>query len=254
MKKPVPLRFWYIFFELCFLSTAFQGLREDFANALVSAFFGGLMLFFTIRAWRKRKGRISTSEKSVAYAHVNWAHIQSKEAIKVSSYIVVDVETTGFSNVSDRIIEVAAVKCVNDEIVDRFSTLINPGRFIPAKITRLTGIANSDVVDAPPFSQIADGLMNFIGTQPVVAHNASFDARFLANELSRAGYAFDFKYIDTLQLARKAFPELENHKLKTLIKALDLSPLDHQHRALADAEVCHTLFQRCKSELDCKKQ
>lgn len=172
--------------------------------------------------------------------------LDPKVAIAAKDYVMLDTETTGFSANTDRIIEIGAIKCINDVPAETFTTFVNPDMHIPSNVSRLTGITDIDVRSAPQFSEIAEELMAFIGDLPVVAHNAHFDARFLASELNWAGLDYVFKAIDTLQLSRIAFPHLANHKLKTLIHELGLTDHEQQHRALDDAEVGHQLFLRCK--------
>lgn len=168
---------------------------------------------------------------------------------KAPKYIVIDVETTGLSPDDDRIIEVAAVKCENDRIVDRFHSLVNPGRPIPSRVTQITGINNSDVKNAPDMNTIAPKLSEFIEDMPLVAHNANFDIKFIANSFKRAGVSKGMLYIDTLYLARIAFPDMQNHKLSTLIDEFGL--LDHaqEHRAMSDVEATQRLYMICKSQL-----
>lgn len=168
---------------------------------------------------------------------------------KAPKYLVIDVETTGLSPDDDRIIEVAAVKCENDRIVDRFHSLINPGRPIPSRVTEITGINDSDVKNAPDMDEIAPKLSEFIEDLPLVAHNANFDIKFIANSFKRAGVSKGMIYIDTLCLARIAFPDMPNHKLSTLIDEFGLSDHAQEHRAMSDAEATQRLYMICKSQL-----
>lgn len=181
----------------------------------------------------------------------NSVYVQLKPSacLNAKNYIMFDVETTGYSSTVDRIIEIGAIKCIEDQPVDSFTTFVNPDMHIPSKISRLTGITDADVENAPQFSKIAEQLMDFIGDLPLVAHNGSFDARMLTAELNFLGLDYTVKVIDTLSLARKAFPDLENHKLRTLIHALGLADHEQQHRALDDARIGHQLYLRCKEEL-----
>ncbi len=182
----------------------------------------------------------------------NSVYVQLKPSacLSAKNYIMFDVETTGFSASVDRIIEVGAIKCIDEQPVDTFTTFVNPDMHIPSNISRLTGITDADVKNAPQFSEIAEPLMDFIGDLPLVAHNGSFDARMLTAELNFLGLNHTVKVIDTLSMARKAFPDLENHKLRTLIHALGLSDHEQQHRALDDARIGHELYLRCKEELN----
>lgn len=173
----------------------------------------------------------------------------AKACLAAKDYVVLDVETTGFSSETDRIIEVGLIKCLDDKPVDSFTTFVNPDMHIPSNISRLTGITDADVKNAPQFKNIAAQLMAFIGDLPIVAHNGSFDARMLCSELNFLGRNYSLKVIDTLPMARKAFPDFKNHKLRTLIRELDLADYEQQHRALDDARIGHLLYLRCKEEL-----
>ena len=168
--------------------------------------------------------------------------------ISAAEYIVIDVETTGLSPDDDRIIEVAAVKCENDRIVDSFHSLINPGRRIPSNVTKLTGIKNADVAGAPDMDTVVPELSEFIDNLPLVAHNANFDIKFIANAFKRAGVSKGMLYIDTLVLARNAFPEMPNHKLSTLINELGLLDHEQEHRAMSDVEATQHLYTACKAQ------
>lgn len=164
-------------------------------------------------------------------------------------YVILDVETTGLSPESDRVIELAVVKVESGQVVDTFASLVNPERAIPENVVKLTNITQDMVADAPVFSALAEAIVSFIGDLPVVAHNASFDAGFLAEELNRAGVPFQFQYIDSIRLAKKAYPDMPNYKLKTLIKKLSLADHAQQHRAADDAMCTQRLYELCKQEI-----
>lgn len=182
-------------------------------------------------------------------ARVGYRPAPDKMKISAAEYIVIDVETTGLSPDDDRIIEVAAVKCENDRIVDSFHSLINPGRRIPSNVTKLTGIKNADVAGAPDMDTVAPELSEFIDNLPLVAHNANFDIKFIANAFKRAGVSKGMLYIDTLVLARNAFPDMPNHKLSTLINELGLLDHEQEHRAMSDVEATQRLYMACKAQL-----
>ena len=182
-------------------------------------------------------------------ARVGYRPADEKMKISAEEYIVIDVETTGLSPDDDRIIEVAAVKCENDRIVDSFHSLINPGRRIPSNVTKLTGIKNADVAGAPDMDTVAPELSEFIDNLPLVAHNANFDIKFIANAFKRAGVSKGMLYIDTLVLARSAYPNMPNHKLSTLINELGLLDHEQEHRAMSDIEATQRLYMACKAQL-----
>ena len=174
------------------------------------------------------------------------------ERILCKDWVVLDVETTGLSPETDRVIEVAACRYDQGQLVDSFSSLVNPGKKLPAEITKLTGITNADLKTAPVFSEIAQKLKDFIGDLPMVAHNARFDAQFVRYECSRAGVPVNIHYIDTQKLAKWCFYGMQDYKLSTLINELGL--LDHaqEHRALSDVEATENLYMRCRAKKEKK--
>lgn len=174
------------------------------------------------------------------------------ERILCKDWVVLDVETTGLSPETDRVIEVAACRYDQGQLVDSFLSLVNPGKKLPAEITKLTGITNADLKTAPAFSEIAQKLKDFIGDLPMVAHNARFDAQFVRYECSRAGVPVNIHYIDTQKLAKWCFYGMQDYKLSTLINELGL--LDHaqEHRALSDVEATENLYMRCRAKKEKK--
>ncbi|MCH8034573.1 MAG: GIY-YIG nuclease family protein [Bacteroidetes bacterium] len=159
------------------------------------------------------------------------AHIDNAE------FSVIDVETTGLSAKTNRIIEIGLVKLRNYKIVDRYETLINPGIYIPSFISQFTGITDEDVADAPFFSDIIEDLKHFIGETIISGHNLSFDSSFIKYEFLRNGEEPLYnEQVCTLKLARRMFPDLRSKSLTSITNHLKLrnkSP----HRALGDAEV-----------------
>ena len=146
------------------------------------------------------------------------------------TYIVFDIETTGFSSIRDRIIEIGAVKVVNGRIVDRFSTFVNPQRPIPFEITNLTSITDEMVMDSPAIDVILPQFLEFIGDGVLVAHNAGFDVGFIEQNCRNLGLNDHFVYLDTVALARVLLPTLSKYKLNVVAKALNIS-LENHHRA-----------------------
>ncbi len=152
--------------------------------------------------------------------------------------VAVDLETTGLDPNRDRIIEVGAVRFREGEIIDTFSTLIDPGVSIPARITWLTGITDEDVTGAPRMSAIVNELHEFIGNAPVLGHKTSFDLSFLRR--------FDIGTmntpIDTYELASVLMPTAARYSLASLVEQLDLADLDNAHRALDDTIATCNLY------------
>lgn len=168
----------------------------------------------------------------------------------MSSYIVFDFETTGLSpNLGDRTIEVGAVLVENGKITDKFQALMNPGKRIPAFIESYTGITNKMLTNAPSNSESMTKLARFIGTTPLIAHNASFDKRFLENELKLIGKTATQPIACSLLVARRLYQEAPNHKLKTLIEINDIEVSGDFHRALADAEMTAHLWIRMREDI-----
>ncbi len=153
-----------------------------------------------------------------------------------ATYIVFDVETTGLSAVYDTVIELAAVKMKEGEIIDKFESFANPHHPLSATTIELTGITDDMVQDAPDASEVLKKFSDWIGNDILVAHNASFDMGFLNAGLQRAGFEkVQNGVIDTLELARFLYPHMKNHRLNTLAKKFDVELVQH-HRAIYDAE------------------
>ena len=171
--------------------------------------------------------------------------LNTKKAITTfDTYVVLDCETTGLSSKTDEIIEIALIKYIKGELVDTFSSLIKPSCQISPTITKITGITNADVENAPTIQAIIPQVWNFIDGFVLVGHNIPFDIGFLKKQFVVNGYEGRFNYIDTLQLARSAFPEFPNHKLSTCIDRLSLSD-GQTHRAMDDVICTQRLLEKC---------
>ncbi len=157
------------------------------------------------------------------------------------SYVVFDLETTGFSPKKNRIIEIGAVRVEKGEITDRFSTFVNPKVPIPYRIEQLTSINDEMVMDAETIEVILPKFLEFCEGAVLVAHNASFDMSFIEENCRRLGIEREFTYADTVELARVLLPALNRFKLDTVAKALGVS-LAHHHRAVDDAECTANIF------------
>jgi DNA polymerase-3 subunit epsilon len=149
-------------------------------------------------------------------------------------YVVVDVETTGAWSNGDRITEIGAVKVRNHRVVDEWHSLLNPQRPIPAKIVQLTGITNEMVRGAPPFAEVADNFMDFMGDGIFVAHNVNFDYGFLACEFERLERRFRFPKLCTCAGMRRRYPGHKSYGLGKLCEIYGIE-LNNHHRALCDA-------------------
>ena len=157
------------------------------------------------------------------------------------TYVVFDLETTGFSSAKDKIIEIGAVKVENGEITDKYSTFVNPKIPIPFRITQLTSITDEMVMESPEIETILPQFLKFVGDAVLVAHNASFDVSFIEENCRQQGIEPDFTSVDTVGLARVLLPTLSKFKLNVVAKALNISQ-EHHHRAVDDARVTAEIY------------
>ncbi|MFR1527787.1 PolC-type DNA polymerase III [Anaerotignum sp.] len=158
------------------------------------------------------------------------------------TYVVFDIETTGLSKEKEMITEIGAVKVADGKIIDRFSIFVNPQRPISAEITKLTGITDDMVKDAPTIENVLPEFLKFCEDTVLVAHNASFDTGFIRIAAERAGLGeLHHTIVDTLELARALLPELNKHKLDIVCEHLGVT-LNGHHRAVNDAEATAEVF------------
>ncbi|OOB80576.1 MAG: hypothetical protein BEN19_04195 [Epulopiscium sp. Nuni2H_MBin003] len=166
-------------------------------------------------------------------------------------FVIFDVETTGFSSVSDKIIEIGAVKIKNNQVIDTFSSFVNPECDIPLKITELTNIKNSDVTSSPIINDVLPQFVKFCENSIMVAHNANFDMGFIIENAKKIEIEFNKTYIDTVSIARVLLPHLGNAKLDNISKALHITLKNH-HRAVDDADATAQIFIKFLDMLDKK--
>ena len=161
-------------------------------------------------------------------------------------YVVFDLETTGINQNYDEIIEISAVKVCGGEVVGEYSTLVNPGRHIPAGATAVNGITDEMVKDAPDIKEAMAGFLEFIGDSVLVGHNIhTFDMNFAYDAVWLAwGKELDNDYIDTLYMARRCLPQLAHHRLTDVSEYFHINT-DGAHRALNDC----LMNQKCYEEL-----
>ena len=159
------------------------------------------------------------------------------------SFVVFDLETTGFSAAKNKIIEIGAVKVVNGSITERFSTFVNPKVPIPYEIEQLTHITDDMVLDAPMIHEILPQFMEFCQNAVMVAHNADFDMSFIRHNCDLLGLECEKTVLDTVALARVLLPSLNRFKLNTIAKALNIS-LENHHRAVDDAACTAEIFTK----------
>ncbi|GAA0332094.1 PolC-type DNA polymerase III [Bacillus carboniphilus] len=172
------------------------------------------------------------------------AYNPAHRSLADDTYIVFDVETTGLSAVYDTIIELAAVKMRDGEIIDRFESFADPHHPLSATTIELTGITDDMVRGAPEPGEVLEKFKEWAGDDILVAHNASFDMGFLNTGYKKMGYGNSPNpVIDTLELARFLYPEMKNHRLNTLAKKFDVELTQH-HRAIYDAEATGYLLAK----------
>ena len=159
------------------------------------------------------------------------------------SVIVLDFETTGLSpDNGDRAIEIGAVRIEDGEITDRFQALMNPGRRVDSFIEAYTGITNAMLKDAPPCHEVMTEFADFIKGSNLVAHNASFDKRFLDAELGMISRSYSGEFACSLLMARRIYQNAPNHKLGTLVEYANILTEGTFHRALYDSEMAGQLW------------
>lgn len=167
--------------------------------------------------------------------------IDSKGQSLMDSYVVFDIETTGFNSVNDRIIEIGAVRVVEGEIKETFSEFVNPERPIPYKITQLTTITDDMVKDAGTIEEILPQFLKFCAGSVLVAHNAGFDTGFIRENAKRLNLPYDHTVVDTLGLARCLMGHLGKFTLDNICKHLNII-LETHHRAVDDATATGKIF------------
>ncbi|NQZ32367.1 MAG: 3'-5' exonuclease [Oceanospirillaceae bacterium] len=161
-----------------------------------------------------------------------------------NSLVVLDFETTGLSpNMGDRAIEIAGVRLENGEVTDSFQALMNPGQRVSGFIEDYTGITNAMLADAPACESVMAEFADFIGDANLVAHNASFDQRFLDAELARIDRSYRGEFVCSMLVARRIYQDAPNHQLGTLIKHAKIPAEGVFHRALYDTQMTAKLWQ-----------
>lgn len=159
---------------------------------------------------------------------------------RIQSYVSIDLETTGLSPKTDRIIEIGAVKVLEGKRAEIFSTLVNPHRRLRPVITELTGIRDEDLTGAPDIEEAISQILSFLEELPLLGHSVLFDFSFLKKAAADQRLPFERRGIDTLKISRKYLAELEHRNLDYLC---GYYKIPHQaHRALADAEATAALY------------
>lgn len=167
-----------------------------------------------------------------------------KKTEYVSDYVVFDLETTGTSCLADQVVEISAIKVEDHQVVDEFSTLVNPERRIPYYATEVNGITDDMVADAPTFDTVLYDFLEFIGDLPLVGHNIhTFDLPFIYRDSEKFfGRVPENDYVDTLKMARLCLPELSNYKLTDLAEHFGIET-EGAHRALCDCRMNQLVYE-----------
>lgn len=166
-----------------------------------------------------------------------------------SKLAFVDIETTGGRTSWDRIIEIGIVRVENDQVIDTYSTLINPSTHIPPEITNLTGITTNDIAHAPTFREVAADIITRLKDYTFVAHNVRFDYGFIKSEFARLGASFSARHFCTVRLSRALYPTHQRHNLDSLIQRFDLV-CSNRHRALDDALAICSFYHKAKKQIE----
>lgn len=210
---------------------------QAFPDAYAAGKKNGIKVIFGLEA------NLVDDGKPIVYDPI---HVSLEDA----TYVVFDVETTGFSNVYDTIIELAAVKIKNGQVIDTFERFSNPHRPLTAKIIELTHITDDMLVNAPEIEDVIKEFHDFVGDSVVVAHNAAFDLGFLYVAYKKAGLeGIRHPGLDTVELSRLVNPGQKSHSLKTLTKKYNIDLTQH-HRAIYDTEATGELMLHLLKQTD----
>lgn len=223
------------------MSKDFEQMRDGFPDIMV---FDKVLRFEEIKAPgdQLRRNQLVSIQRlqqagfDVAVTTVKWVRDPHQP------YVVVDIETTGGNNSFHRITEIGMVKLIAGVEIDRYQTLVNPQRRIPSNITRLTGISDDMVHDAPVFAEIADAVAEFTEDAVFVAHNVNFDYGFIKQEFARLEREFRRPKMCTVREMRRTYPGLPSYSLANLTKHFDIQ-MERHHRALSDAKAAAELLR-----------
>ena len=173
----------------------------------------------------------------------------TKEMAFDEEFVAFDLETTGLSSKTDRIIEIGAVILKNGKEIDRFQTFVDPERPLDRKIVDLTGIRDDMLQGAPKIEEVLPKFLEFVGDRVLVAHNSDFDTGFIRAECDRLGYPYHFTVADTLILSQNLMQQLSKFKLDVVSNALSLPEFNH-HRAADDAMTCGLIMTKLMEKLE----
>lgn len=198
---------------------------------------------------RRKKANANEKTKSMeenANVKTTKTISKGKEITFVDDYVLVDIETTGLSPVSDDIIEIGAIKVKNNEIIDTYNELIKVNRKLTTFITNLTGITDEMLKNGKLPEIVLQEFIGFVGEDTIMGHNVNFDLGFLRNKCMKyLDVKLQNSYIDTMYLARKLVPDSPNYKLGTLADYFNIN-YKGAHRGLRDVEITYSLYNELK--------
>lgn len=169
--------------------------------------------------------------------------------LREKNFTIVDVETTGGSPFFNRVIEIGLLRVEKGEVVEEYQTLVNPEMLLPEYITKITGLTDEDLADAPVFAQVADEVLSKFEDAIFVAHNSQFDYGFLQEEFRRLGYGFSMPQLCTVRLSRALYPEFKRHNLTEIIERYEFE-CTNRHRAFDDAKVLWDFLQHAQVNIE----
>lgn len=227
-------------FEACFVLLIFLSIRYETTTFEKNIFAGIIILIMQLNL------KLDIKDDIPSFLFSNRTPVVLKNL--PSNYIVADIETTGFSAQKDAIIEISALKVMNDEVVAEFSSLINPKRSISSFISNLTGITSDMLNNAPDLQVVLKDFCNFVELHPIIGHNIRFDLSFINKNLNDL-YNKTLKNdcADTLFFAKKAYPSLSSYKLTNIAKHLNIDTTN-AHRALSDCRMTFSIIKDIKDK------
>ncbi len=193
--------------------------------------------------YNPKKNKNNSSKNEIVYEKITEPN--------VSDYVVFDFETTGLSPQNDRIIEIGAVKVIDDKIVDEFSEIVDPEKIIPPFVASKVHITNEMIYGKRVIGEVLPDFVDFIGDLPLIAHNAKFDMSFLISNLKRLqGKIVENKVLDTLYLSRK-YLDLPKNNLTYITQHFGIEH-NNAHRALSDVLALYEVYKLIKEKANLK--
>lgn len=164
----------------------------------------------------------------------------------VSSYVVLDIETTGLSPSKNEIIELAAIKVKNNKVLEVYNKLIKPQENISELITSITNISKEMIENSPTIDEIISDFYGFIKDEIIIGYNVCFDLKFINDKCNKyLGFSISNKYIDVMRLVKMIFPNIHHYKQTDIADLFNIN-IDSAHRALKDCEICNSIYERIK--------